>query len=660
MAGSLPAAPSRAHTYSVPAAASRGPISICVYLEPKTGTLMDFFRVNDYLLFFRIVVLWLCGLTIASTSCTRAFAQETRTDLLLPDTPDYASLTENGKQLFDGLTNNRQYRGETIIVRMRPIAEVLSNNRLQITIPGRAEEYDVDVKTIEYSDDRNYKIYGTVGKSLLSVLLTSRNGMKGGIIQGPERSYEICDLGDDGQLLLGSENDAGKSNFCASGIGSAMQVQPEHDPDEKGRKPGDNAKIEPCTSNIRVLFLYGNNVSPVSATNHAYNTIDVFNQTVTNSGVAGTAYIQLAGVVQTTFTKKSHYIKGDALALSNTASVQNLCGQNKADLVLLFSWDGHDAAGGVPDPPIYKHPNSSRSFGIVDWNYPNIPVVGAHELSHMFGCNHENENFGLPYAQGYIFLGFNTLVANGNAPGSKILYYSNPNKTFAGSPMGDASHNNAKVMTDKSPIVKAFRPEPNVLSGWIYGPTSGYAYQVYTYEAIAKCGSPPYSYQWKESSDGINYSGNGTGEFYNVGLYHNGNHQFYLKLKITSADGQVVENWMQIWVDDEPNGGYRKGKKQDDSLQAEGGEMVLWPNPTSGLVEVVFNAEKAMKVEAGLSDLRGQVHVQDRTFQCKAGQNVIALDLAGRGLAPGIYVIIVRGGGQIIRKRIVFQTTVKP
>lgn len=566
--------------------------------------------------------------------------------------------------MFDGLTNYRRYSGETIIVQMRPIADVLSNNRLTITIPralsGRVEQYEVHVKTIEYADPMNYKIYGTVGESLLTVLLTSRNGMKGGVIQGRERSYEICDLGDDGQLLLGYGNDEGRENFCASGIGSAMQVQPEHEPDKNGRKPGDNAKIEPCTSNIRVLFLYGNNVSPVSATNHAYNTLDVFNQTVTNSGVAGTAYVQMAGVLPTTFTQKDHDIQKDALALSNTASVQNLCNQNKADLVLLFSWDTHGDAGGVPDPEIYHHPNSSRSFAIVDLSSPIIPVVGAHELSHLFGCNHENENFGLPYAQGYIFLGFNTLVASGTAPGSKIFYYSNPNKTFAGSPMGDASHNNAKVMNDKSPIVKAFRPEPNVLSGSIYGPTSGYAYQVYTYEAITKCGSPPYSYQWKESSDGINYSGNGTGEFYNVGLYHNGSHQFYLKLKVTSSDGQVIESWMQIWVDDDPNGGYRKGQKEKDSLQIENGEVVLQPNPTSGLVEVIFNAEKAVKVEAGLSDLKGRVHLRDLSFQCRAGRNVISLDLAGKGLAPGIYIVTVRAGGQIIRKRVVFQTTVKP
>ena len=183
---------------------------------------MDFFRINGNVLRSRFFAVCLACMAIAGTSFTRAYGQGARSDLLLPDTPDYASLSENGKHLFDGLTNKGQYQGETIIVRMRPIAEVLSNNRMQITIPGRAETHDVHIKTIEYSDDRNYKLYGTVGESLLSVILTSRNGMKGGIIQGPERSYEICDLAEDGQLLLGYDNDAWKERFCASGIGSAM------------------------------------------------------------------------------------------------------------------------------------------------------------------------------------------------------------------------------------------------------------------------------------------------------------------------------------------------------------------------------------------------------------------------------------------------------
>lgn len=620
---------------------------------------MDFLRINGRLSPLHTFIVWLCYMAVTSATLIRAHGQEAPKDLILPGKPDYASLSEHGKQLYDGLTNNRHYTGETIIVQMRPIAKVLSNNRLAITIPGHGEQYEVHVKTIEYSDAENYKVYGTVGESLLSVLLTSHNGMKGGIIQGPERSYEICDMAADGQLLLGYDNDEGKENFCASGIGAAMQNL-KSDPDERGRMPGDNAKIEPCTTFIRVLFIHANNVSPVSAANHAYNTIDVFNQTVINSGVTGTALIELAGVVQTTFMKTNHDIKLDALALSNTASVQNLCNQSKADLVLLFSWEDHNGAGGVPDPQIYKHPNSSRSFAIVDLNYPVIPVVGAHELSHLFGCNHENENFGLPYAQGYIFSGVNTLVANGNAPGSKIFYYSNPNKTFAGSPMGDATHNNAKVMNDKSAIVKAFRPEPNILNGWVYGPSSGYEYQVYTYEAIARCGKPPYAYQWKESTDGINYSGNDTGEFHNVGLYHNGNHLFYLKLKITSSDGQMVENWMQIWVDDDPNGGYRKGQNEKDSLRAESSEVVLQPNPTSGQIELVFNAEKDKYVELGLLDLNGRIHMPGQFFHCHAGRNVINLDLSGRGLVQGMYIVTVDAGTYTTRKKVIYQPALKP
>lgn len=121
--------------------------------------LMDFFRVNAHQFSLRIFAVGLCWIAVATSWLACAYAQDAPRELLLPDTPDYASLSENGKRLFDGLTNNRQYSGETIIVRMRPIAEVLSNNRLQITIPGRDEQYDVHVKTIEYSDDRNYKVY---------------------------------------------------------------------------------------------------------------------------------------------------------------------------------------------------------------------------------------------------------------------------------------------------------------------------------------------------------------------------------------------------------------------------------------------------------------------------------------------------------------------
>lgn len=594
-----------------------------------------------------------CAAFVA-TSLVPACAQDVRKDLFVQESVNYLNLSEHGKQLYDGLTDSGRISSQSVIVRMRPIAEVVSDNRVRITVPGRGERYDLDVKRVEYSDPLNYKLYGTVGGSLLSVILTSRNGTKGGILQGPERSYEICDLGSDGQLLLPHETDDWKNDFCASGIGSAPPVRPAPAQTEDARQPEANAKVQPCTSGIRVLFLYPNNVSPVSATNHAYNIIDVFNQTVSNSGVAGTALVELAGVVQTTYQPLGGIITSEALNLSNNANAQALRTQHKADLVLLYSWQGYGDFGGVPSPEIYLHPVNARAFAVVSLNGSNIPVIGAHELSHLFGCNHNDDNFGLPYAKGFVFSIFNTLVAKGNAPGSKILYYSNPNKSFNGSVMGDATHNNAKVMNDKAAIVKAFRSEPNVLNGWVNGPYSGYEYQIYTYEAISRCGSPPYTYQWQESTDGINYSGNGTGEFHNVGLYHNGNHQFYLKLKITSSDAQVVETWMQIWVDDDPNEGYRRGQQESDSLSMQSDDFTVVPNPASHSVQLIFNAPTVRELELNVADMAGRTRLPGKRFQCNAGRNVLTLNLSDEGLEPGMYVVTVHHDRQVIRKKILY------
>lgn len=144
---------------------------------------MDFLWISNRLLPFRTSTVWLCCMALAGAMLTRAYGQGTRKDLLFPDNPDYSNLSEKGKQLFDGLTNNRRASIETIIVRMRPIAEVLSDNRMTITIPGRGEQYEVYVKNIEYSD-------------------------------------------------------AEKPDFCASGISSTTQLRPESDPDKHGRMPG--------------------------------------------------------------------------------------------------------------------------------------------------------------------------------------------------------------------------------------------------------------------------------------------------------------------------------------------------------------------------------------------------------------------------------------
>ena len=86
----------------------------------------------------------------------------------------------------------------------------------------------------------------------------------------------------------------------------------------------------------------------------------------------------------------------------------------------------------------------------------------------------------------------------------------------------------------------------------------------------------------------------------------------------------------------------------------------MLPNPTSGRVELIFNAEKAMEIEVGIADLSGRAHMRGQFFQCTAGRNVIMLDLAEKGLAPGMYVVTARGGSRVIRKKVIYQPALKP
>jgi hypothetical protein len=124
--------------------------------------LMGFFRMIACTSTFRVFVLVLFWFTNAPV---RTDAQTTSADLLLPDKPDYASFSEKGKALFNGLAGDGRYRGETIIVRMRPIAEVLTENRLQITIPGQEEKLDVTLKTSNIPTPLTTKFMGQSAKA---------------------------------------------------------------------------------------------------------------------------------------------------------------------------------------------------------------------------------------------------------------------------------------------------------------------------------------------------------------------------------------------------------------------------------------------------------------------------------------------------------------
>ena len=95
----------------------------------------------------------------------------------------------------------------------------------------------------------------------------------------------------------------------------------------------------------------------------------------------------------------------------------------------------------------------------------------GHEIGHLLGCDHDplNESGYTPFAYGHGYVNpsktWRTIMAykpeNTNyCP--RLLYWSNPNVTYSGEPMGtSATHDNTRVWNERSNTVMAFRQPDN-------------------------------------------------------------------------------------------------------------------------------------------------------------------------------------------------------
>lgn len=318
--------------------------------------------------------------------------------------------------------------------------------------------------------------------------------------------------------------------------------------------------------------------------------------------------------------------------------------QNNLLLITNASYGG--AKGGVPAPNVIAHPNNGRAYGIVSLAASADQLVAAHELSHLYGCNHEGAGaaYGLYYSKAIVYNAGGqktiTLVASGpgGAGASRLLRYSYPTTTGSGPALTDC--NNTQVMNVNAGGVKNFRPEPNVLSGNIEGPYSGLAYHMYTFEAVTSCGSAPYSYQWRVSSDGFSYSSVlGTGEYFNTHLYHNGNHLHYIKLTVTSADNQTRETTYQVYVNDDGSG-YRIGAQENEQESLRGG--IVYPNPVTSSANLTLNLTLAGKVTVDIYSIGGAKIASPVKQVMEIGKHTLTIPLEKFRMADGTYLIKVQ------------------
>ena len=228
------------------------------------------------------------------------------------------------------------------------------------------------------------------------------------------------------------------------------------------------------TGNVRVLFLYANNVTNASA--QAANIVTAFNNSLSLSAVAANNYLTIAGVQQVEDSFNGQSRLAILYAMGNRAApftgIDTAMANTAADIAFLLVQEdptasdqpGYGRVGGVAFTFEQNNP-----FALSTDDYALGDLTALHEIGHVFGGRHEN--FGTGIARplvaaddtwmtvmgGYIDCPFNGL----SATCVRLNRWSNPDQTHQGIPLGVAGERDMESHLESSmPAVSGWRAEP--------------------------------------------------------------------------------------------------------------------------------------------------------------------------------------------------------
>lgn len=558
------------------------------------------------------------------------------------------------------------------LVQFGNLASLQKDGILTFTLPGNPKPIVSHTIRVEYKDENHYSYYGATSDGAGSIYIErDRNVYKGYFFIDGE-SYSIRSLKEELHAIMTLRKSEEFKCLTHEEKGTT-----KHTP-----IPTKSGRIDPCPNPIRVLVLYtqnalnakGGNVNSVQ--NVAYDAISQFNSCIYRSNITSLAVINQANSVQF-FNLVESNSQADLDYLANNAGT--IRSQNNADLVVLLTNGAYGTTLGMAKG-VLGTPSSDRAFAIVQINEAtNSNRVFAHEVGHLFGGHHTPgaSSQGAPtYAKAHLFDNWpnrkHTIVAEGGAPGSRCENFSNPNVYIGGHATGTSDNDNARRVTETHDAIRDYNPwKPNTLFAHIEGPTAGSVYNYYTWEAVMRCGGAPYSYEWRTSSDGFNYSSiRGTSEtfsdqlpFPSVGSY------YYIWLKTTSSDAQTADVYYSVHVD--TNNPYSRISSElisspirwieirelgvSDNILDSNEKLSVFPNPTINELRIRVRKDKNLTVgNASIEILDMQGRLFREISSLKLDTNVLSeYETTVLGFTPGSYIIRYKEEGKQYSKKIV-------
>lgn len=597
--------------------------------------------------------------------------------------------------------SSKPFYSEIKIVELGNLSRIQENGFIRVDLENsNCGSVKYKAKTVEYSTDENFYWYGSlVSKDTCecsegTLTLMAKEGRTFGYFSVDDDAYDIEALSINKSTVSKIDNSKLTDGEC--GVTAKMERKEKKNVDTSVENRGSNGHC-----NVRALVLYTDAANDAEA--NIQDRIDFFvartNQALENSGVSSCKLrILLAGdpiPIPIPFAE-GIAIENDLNTLADDDTIKNLREIRHADIVILLTNGNYVGnSGGNIFGFAFVGATKEEAYTIVEVDFPNSRFTFAHEVAHLFGAGHEDdERVGIPHAKQFLkcFKRKRTILRRTGKIG-RIQHYSNPKVKYKGKKTGTkGKRDNAHQLINKACFVANFENDETFYTSiWSQNDNNPEDIEV---SSVCPCGitqleakyfGPPngadVQYEWRISTNGINYGDIlSVNKFFGLNTYdmcdHEGSWCFdvcldidiFVQLKSTGPNGEIRKNtrhfvtastWpeqnqmTQSCIDDSPMIGSSNSKGSAlQSLQPLN-ELSVYPNPTKDNIVISMALDFSNHVLVNLYHIgsKEKTLILDKVVD----KGSFSFTVNTGNLPNGVYFINALIGDKILTRKFVVQ-----
>ena len=441
-----------------------------------------------------------------------------------------------------------------------------------------------------------------------------------------------------------------------------------------------------CDIGILVVFTPGAQSQVGNINQVIQNAISQTNTAFTRSQIsANSARVYLSG--SQSFTPPTTYtlsgstktwgedIFDDTEHLTENNTLATLRSNSGADLVILLVEDNSSYSGLGNSAAI--GPDEDNGFAIVQISVAEQAGMWtfSHEFGHLMGARHqESVDPGGTFNHGHQFVKwfkkYRTIMAvpEGIGSGTRYQNYSNPDVDYLDKPTGvtNQADNTRQIRDEGCTVASFFTNNEPLLTASPSGPIVACEGDYVTFNVDVNGGGPGwYSYEWRTSSDGINWGPIIT-TWTNASFYiPNSVSIYYVQVKVTSGLNQTITASSPIYILSPSSCNYMKATSTAQNVKESNKQIELKENSLKFIQEPILRAfpvpakdnlnievilPKQDRINLTVVNLLGQTvkSITDQVYS--EGLNAFSLNITN--LNSGIYFLFLNVDNKTITKKI--------